>query len=54
VRRGPAAGVPARFHRPRRVRGSDGRSNGHQWPWGAVGLKIAFKGIFIRGNQRGN
>jgi hypothetical protein len=28
--------------------GGDGRSNDHQWPRGAGGFKIAFKGILIR------
>jgi hypothetical protein len=32
--KGATAGSPGRFYRARKVRGGDGRSNGHQWPWG--------------------
>jgi hypothetical protein len=31
---GAAAGALGRFYSARKVRGGDGRSNGHQWPWG--------------------
>jgi hypothetical protein len=50
--KGRPQGLWGRFYSARKARGGDGRSNGHQWPWGPAASRHS-RGGNLNGEETG-